>query len=199
MNNKKYYKADPNCALCKGSAWMDRDGDRVQCLCILKQRALDYLGAIYRNAVYFQGLNPEPTLKNFNILVQQEPEVAFKSFVKSILLNTGMKYSHLTYTGYDIVNLYLADKDGTWARPILETDFMIYWLGEDPKNSAYGDVLRYILQKRILDGKRNWIFSKFNIKSGDFYEKYTLKLSEFIQSGDTFKIEYGLMNKMGMR
>ena len=165
------------CGKCD-SGYIIQDGKRVECLCMLKARAQNYLTPTYVNSKYMRDFNVTP-LVDQNILLDTVSQEYYKSLVKSFLLNTGMKYKHLTVTGYDLLQAYLNNSETGLFEYYSKIDLVFIYLAFDPKCNSYGIIITSLLEKRSLYKKPTWIFSNMSINSNAFLERYGDKLSEY--------------------
>ena len=165
------------CGKCD-NGYIMQDGKRVECLCMLKARAKEYLTPTYLNAKYMRDLEVAPLVDN-NILLDTVSQDYFKSLAKSFLLNTGMKYRHLTVTGYDCLQAYLTNSESGIFEHYSTIDLLFLYLAFDPKCNSYGLIFTSLLEKRNLNRKPTWIFSNTSINSNAFLERYGDKLSEY--------------------
>jgi hypothetical protein len=145
--------ADKNCTLCKGSGISEYKGKRGVCPCVIRQKAQEYLTPIYKDVKYMRDFD-STVLEGKNILIESTNVSYFKEVAKSFLLNTAMKYSHLTLTAYDVVTAWFENPlQSTTYKKVLNVDIMLFYLVSDPKNAAYGDVLTSVIEKRMLNKK----------------------------------------------
>lgn len=155
-----------------------RDGKKMECLCVLKARAREYLTSTYMDAKYDRGVDPS-VLEHRNILMDTVSQPYFKSLVKSFLLNTGMKYRHITVTAYDCLQAYLTNSETHLFDSYGKIDFLVLYLAFDPRCSSYGVITTSLLEKRAMNKLPTWIFSNYSISSGVFLEKYGDNLSSY--------------------
>lgn len=155
-----------------------RDGKRMECLCVLKAKAREYLTPTYMDAKYDRGVDPSK-LEGRNILMDTVTQPYFKSLVKSFLLNTGMKYKHLTVTGYDCLQAYLTNTETHIFDWYAKIDFLILYLAFDPRCSSYGVIITSLLEKRAMNKIPTWIFANYSISSNVFLERYGDNLSMY--------------------
>lgn len=172
---------NPDCEVCKHNPGaMKKEGRWVECVCILKQRAQEYLTPAYATAKYIKKLNVSK-LEGKNILVDSDEPSSFKALVKSFLLNTGMQYAHITCTGHEVLQRYLRNKDEGGYDALSEIPLLIFYLVLDPYSRRYGDMIASILENRKLRGLPTLVYSSFPIKSKTFLDRYTSLLSDFLQ------------------
>ena len=171
-----------SCPTCGGSKYIRLpEGGVEACDCTLKERALNYLTPIYANAKFLKDFKCDSLLKR-NILVDGQSPEAFKTFVKSFLLNTGMKFSHKTKTAHDLLQAMLTESEsGEWSQ-IEHTDILFIYPSIDPPNRSYGQIIQSMIEKRTLVKKPTWIFSQYPIKSQKFQFLYSEDLAKSIES-----------------
>lgn len=175
----------PDCDVCKQTPGiMKKDGRWIECVCILKQRAQEYLTPAYATARYIKKLNVSK-LEGKNILVDSDEPSSFKALVKSFLLNTGMQYPHITCTGHEVLQRYLRNKDERGFDELSTVPLLIFYLVLDPYSKRYGDMITSILENRKLKKLSTIMYSSFPIKSKTFLDRYTSLLSGFLQDNFT--------------
>ena len=172
------------CELCGGEGYVRNPEDIAQmqfCDCVLRNNALEYLGT-HRNANLIKSV-PLDLMERRNVLIDNTTLTVFKTFIKSFLISTGMKYSHSTFVTKDIVQAFFGDKEGTCTmQDLLTPDILCVCLGDDFNNKAYFEIFSTLVTKRMLLEKWTWIFSKHNAGSFEFKEKYSKELSAFLTS-----------------
>jgi len=166
----------------------------VRCACLLRQEAIIYLTDIYANAKYIKGLNAN-LLKGKNLFIDQDAQRTFKAAIKSFLLNTGMKYRHMTVSAHDILTFYLGKMEGPEYRTMESIDILILYLVADPRSKSYGDIIISILEKRNLRNLPTWVFTNKLISSQQFKDAYSIKLSNFLTKN--FNPLRGLSKQIG--
>lgn len=117
-----------------------------------------------------------------DILISSCPQSLYKSIFKSFLLNTGMRYRHLTLSGYDIMQAYLTNTDQQDFTRASEVDILLLYLTADPFNRAYSNVITSLIQKRRFNSFSTWIYTPHRIKEGAFTALYGSELAEFIDT-----------------
>ncbi|MBF0527428.1 MAG: hypothetical protein HQK56_20285 [Deltaproteobacteria bacterium] len=175
------------CPECNGSGYLWGVKGKKECSCKLKARALEYLTPMYADARYYKELDTSKLL-NKNIYCKTNDKHAFKTAVKSFLLNTGMKFKHLTVTPYDLLQLYLRDAEDKGFSRLFGIDYIFIMFIADPKNGHYGNIISSLLESRDLRGTKTWIFSEKNLESDAFIKAYSQELS------DIFKRTYVVFN-----
>ena len=165
------------CGKCD-NGYVTVDGKKVECLCQLKAKAQTYLTPTYVNAKYLRDLNVTPFLGK-NILLDTVPQEQFKSLFKSFILNTGMKFKHMTVTGYDCLQAYLTNTEAHIFDQYVHIDLLVLYLAYDPRCNSYGTIFTTLLEKRSLVKRPTWIYSNTSINSNIFLEKYGDKLVNY--------------------
>lgn len=174
------FRAQADCPECAGRGYvLSADTQQRKCSCLLKQEALHYLTPTYAEAKYMKEFDPKP-LAGKNILLQSNPQALYKSIFKSFLLNTGMKYSHATVSGYDVMQAYLTNTDGSEFTRQSELDVLLLYLVADPMNRSYSNVITSLIQKRTFNQKATWVYTPSKISDAIFTNLYGQELSEFI-------------------
>lgn len=161
--------ANPNCPECNGTGFLEKEHGGSECPCVLKNRALGYLTPEYASALYTKTLNVE-RLEGKDLFIFQAGN--YKGLVKSYLLNTGMRFSHLTGTAYDIMQAYLGlSGEGNWQR-YQNVDFLVLIMQLDPPNRSYTEVVGSMIKSRHRMGKRTWIIARDMHDSTSFKQAY---------------------------
>ena len=164
------------CNKCEGAGYIYQEESEVweECSCLLRSRALDYLTPKYENVPWDKKFNPDPWCKS---IVYQGQLDAFNKRVKSVLLNTGMRYSHTTVTPYEIMVKYLTpvkEDNGEAYLGLNRYDILIIKCsGDDPHNKDYSPVLLHILDLRGDSvGRWTWIQTPIHPSSPKWFGKY---------------------------
>ena len=183
MESKIRFAGDPNCEICKGLGYEPTAfrGTRRKCVCLLKKEVPIYLTPVYANAKYIDTFQVDSVV-NKDILMMSCPQPQFKSFFKSFLLNTGMKYSHQTVFAHDVMQAYLSRDDENAYTALSRFDILVIFLVIDPPNKAYAQILISLLEKRAMHGRVSWIFSQNELKSEKFQNLYSSEFAEFVES-----------------
>lgn len=177
-------KPDLNCPDCKGqgSLYSPSTEQYVKCKCLLLKEAVHYLTPYYQKSVYWKDL-PPAKFNNNDLIFESNPIGKFKSFVKSYLLNTAMKYTHLTVSPYDILQAYLGNsEEASFSGMMSKVDILIIIFETDPNNGHYGLIIKSLIEKRRRYNKNTFIFSSTLVKSNAFVSKYQTLLTEYIES-----------------
>ncbi|WP_038934301.1 hypothetical protein [Bradyrhizobium japonicum] len=146
----------------------------------MKQEALRYLSDIYSGASYIRTLDPTPLLDTKKLRFDNVAQGRFKMVVKSFLLNTGMKFTHSTASGYDIVQAYLTNTDEMLFDRAKAVDLLILYLVSDPKNGHYGNILTSLIEARDLRNKHTWLFSLTTPDSPSFRSTYQPEFADYV-------------------
>lgn len=178
-----------DCPECKGTGFTAQENGRQgqQCLCVLKQEALRYLGDIYASASFIKTLDVTP-LVGKNLLLQDKTQTQFKSIVKSFLLNTAMRNSHSTASGYDVVQAYLTNSDSNEFTRLKSVDLLVLYLNADPNNKAYGNILTSLINDRMFKNRHTWIYTPAPVKSAQFRFTYGEDFANFVSDGSKFTV-----------
>ena len=173
---------DVDCPKCGGSPGLMSSGDgrKIKCICILVQEAKQYLTPVYANAKYIKSFKAQELIGK-NMLIDSVPQMAFKAVIKSFLLNTGMRYSHITATAYDILQAYLTDTEHRLFKSMAEVQYLIIFLVADPRNRSYGDIIVSLLEKRANYGLTTILYSSKHVGHCDFRAAYSDKLTKFLE------------------
>jgi len=171
---------DPNCTSCHGSGFISLEsGAHQRCTCLLRQHALHYLTPTYASANYFQSLNVTPML-NRNLLLEEMPQSLFKQTVKSFLLNTAMKLSHMTCSGYEVIQGYLTNRESNLYTRMQNVDLLILYLVQDPRNRSHAEVMIALIEHRILHNLPTWVYTQHKTRSESFTSIYQIDLHNFL-------------------
>jgi len=179
-------RPDPDCPNCKGVGYLINAENKAEiCICLLKSRAIVYLTPEYVAANTLRELDvTEYEKKNIFML---GPQAAFKMLVKSILLNTGMIYTHKTVPTFELLRIYLAASSANQAEAIqwneiLNVDILILYLVFDTPNKLYGSIIRSVIEKRKFQSKYTWIYSDKHFETEAFQKLYSTELGEFLKT-----------------
>ena len=176
---------DPACPTCHGTGVMEEDGRLLECTCLLRQRVRHYLTPRYGPGITWDAhFRPEPylgkdvLLENTRTLPEsQYRQLAFAA-VKPFLLVTGRRFAHRTVSPYDIIQLYLANRDEHGLDSLAErVAVLIILFGIDPPNGSYKSVLPWLLRRRRELGLVTWIVSSIPLDADGFKKNYP-ELSE---------------------
>ena len=160
--------------LCGGRRWIWKGKDYVECTCGLRLRAKRYLGQEYGPEITW--VRKYDWEKWDQSVLAISPVEIFKQHVKSALLCSGMIWSHLTVSPYDIVDrcFGMGEEKGKMDRyqELLKTDVLIVIFHSDPPNKTYGDILTSVVERREYEKKKTWVCSVQAIESAEFVKKY---------------------------
>ena len=204
--------ADPACPHCGGVGFEDTaDHRKRECVCQTRLRVRAYLGPMFSSAYYVRkprpidertstaGFDPAPVLRR-NVLLQNDKgwgasrfDVIYRSAVKSFLLNTGMRLGFLSVGGArEVVDAAFSQddtKNDVFDR-MHAVDLLLLYLGGDPPNSRYGQVLNALIRQRMFIGKYTWIGTPYRLvgkSDGLLATYYGQEFASFIkprQTGD---------------
>ena len=162
-------KPDPNCPLCHGQGFINKQSGSTECDCMLKARLIEYLSPRYCNSKMMK-----MTVNNYscNLLFEDFNTFTFNSFVRSFLILSWTKVpmNHKTVCGFDIADAYFSQHDK--IQELRSIDFLIIDLGYDSKNDFYSEVIGSLLQSRSELQKMTWINSRFSVETEMFSKKY---------------------------
>lgn len=195
------------CPKCGGSLHIpSRPGFVRNCDCVLKQKALDYLTAIYTEANLAAAdlkLSIAP-FKNRNVVIQKSIEENSKEFwqrslwiVKSYLLlegvQTDFKYRHRTLTPYEYLRFAWNDLEECKLKELLELDLLVLTFRCDPARK-YGDTLPWFLSERTATyHKPTWILTERAFSEPAFRDRYSRSLADYLLTRfDHYLIEAAL-------
>lgn len=175
---------EKDCDICKGKGLMrcPEDPSSFQsCDCVEKKKILRYLTNTYSGAktIPVASFNTE-AYKNRNLLLQNIAQPIYLSIVKSFLLYTLYKHSHLTVSGYDILDAYYKQFEQDALMPLLNADYLFITLCIDPINKQYAANLPSLFEKRKSLGKFTWIYTNKEIQSEPFKRIYSHELACYI-------------------
>lgn len=179
---------DSNCPHCQGFGHVKEEEGLVECLCVLRKRAIKYLSPHYANAIWDHSFDPTP-YKNKNILLQKISINEYKNIVKSFLLSANMlgrkaseEVPYQTVTAYRLLINYFSNST-TFEFSKLETiPFLIISLCSETPNKLYGIIIRALIEKRIFNNVPTWIYSIDGIDSERFEFFFGKELPSFIKS-----------------
>ena len=171
------------CDKCEDSGYIIVDNKYVECVCQLENKVRKYLTHYYRptSVQYRKNFNAEKYDKT-NILIDRMSEDEFKSYVKSFLLNTGMKYKHATVDTDCIFHNWWTKNQIPAYMELQNMPFLIISLKDIIKNKFSAGVIKDLLEKRAFERNFSWIFCKFPVDSQKFYETYSKDTAEYIQN-----------------
>lgn len=175
------FRAVPDCPECHGRGYVWKGEQQLKCACLLKQEALYYLTSTYAEAKYIKEFDPKPLLGK-NLLLQTTKQGLYKSVFKSFLLNTGMRFSHDTVSGYDVMQAYLTNSESNEFTRLSTLDTLMLYLVADPMNRSYSNVLTSLIQKRTFNQKATWVYTPYKIKEGIFTNLYGVELAEYLDT-----------------
>jgi hypothetical protein len=161
------------CQACQGTGCVGT----VPCDCKvgrLRTEIIRYLTPLYRRAEISDAISKIPSEEFLrNLFIEGVPQEKFKSFVKTALLSSNMRYSHLTHSAYEIMEIYLGKVDGLHLMDLYKKpDLLILNLSCDPANAHYGPVLQTLLEGRTQREKWTWVNSRHPIDSGTCKKNY---------------------------
>lgn len=177
--NATLFRATTDCPSCHGRGYVWSDTQQLKCNCLLKQEALYYLTPTYADAKYIKTFNPEPLIGR-DVLLQGDAQSTYKAIFKSFLLNTGMKFTHATTSGYDVMQAYLTNTEGAEFTRLATLDVLLLYLVADPMNRSYSNVITSLIQKRSFLKKATWVYTPYKVKDAIFTNLYGLELAEFL-------------------
>lgn len=172
-------RPDADCADCHGSGWITEARGRRECNCVLKQRALQYLTPTYADAKYMRNFVPTAVRGN-NILIAGASQAAYKSLIKSYLLNTGMTLKHRTVTAYEVMQAYLTNSERGDFSALASVDLLILYLAHDPHNRSYANVLGSLIERRDFERKDTWIYTPHKITDSAFTHLYSDEFAKWV-------------------
>ena len=177
-----------DCKKCGGDGYTyNEESDSYdECLCLLKIRAVEYLTYKYSNYAWDNSFDPSPWLKS--VLFHGNVEL-FNAMVKSVLLNTGMQYSHMTTSPWGIMERYLTPIEtsgGREYRELKDVDILIIKFISDPSNREYSNVIGHILDERHDIEKWTWIQTQRDPSSQEWYNLYGEKLCGMVSDKKRF-------------
>lgn len=176
---------DPNCEICSGTGVAVREGARRECTCVLRKRAQHYLTPVYTEAKWRHDHKVDPWLRNVLYVGDLS---TFKSHVKSVLLNTGMKYTHETVTPQDVVDRFVSS-DGRESFNALRTaDVLCLVFITDPRNREYERLLSYVIDSRHMTGRFTWVYSERPPANVNWTQLYGDKLAQKITTAPFAKL-----------
>ena len=184
-------KPDSQCTLCHGSGYMIEEGNkRVSCTCLIRQRALEYLGPMYKNCAY----NSKTQFDLWGDFVRIETcsRGYFKSMIKSLLLRSDISMKHKSTTPPEIMDVYFENRENNFYKDLNLIDFLIIYFCNDPTNRMYSEVIISILDKRVLYNRKTWVYCQDSSDSTEFIKKYGKSLSDFL--GENFTLAGGTHN-----
>lgn len=178
------FRASTDCPDCHGRGYVWHNEQQLKCNCLLKQEALHYITPTYADAKYIKAFDPGPMLGK-KILIHNESQALYKSIFKSFLLNTGMKYTHATASGYEVMQAYLTNTESQEYTRLSNLDLLALYLVADPFNRAYSNVLISLIQKRDFSKKATWLYTPYKITDPIFTNLYGQELSTFVSENFT--------------
>lgn len=186
---KKVISPDKDCKICQGvGTEVSRDSSgkirRTTCSCVFQQEVIQYLTPIYATCAFIPTLKASEYEKK-NLVFQDISKDTFNSLVMSFLLNSLMKYKHLTLCAHQILIQYFqSTTTGEYSalsqiqHLILHLDGIAYG---DPPNKLYGSILINVLKQRAMQGYATWIHTPNGVKHSSFVDCFGGPLSEYLQ------------------
>jgi len=133
----------------------------------------------------------EQALAKTLIFESVSPEI-FTSFANSFLLLTIAKHRHVTQTAYEIFQRYISKSENGSLTELLNIDFLVITLSNDPYNSHYGNILQFLVETRLRKGHFTWINSRHSLSSSKFQNVYGTDFADFLQSTPFEKVKIRL-------
>lgn len=182
------------CVLCGGSNYIIEGNKKTSCLCQLRKKAKKYLGPIYADLKYSSSIKFDKWVDN-SVYCELCSIDSFKSMVKSFLLFHNMKLSHHTIFPYEVVQGYFENSRSYELDLMHEVDFLAILFRNDPPNKLYGELLKSLLDRRILYNKITWLFLAGAHDSDWFIDKYSVPFGKYIEENflrtNINKIKFG--------
>lgn len=170
--------AEKDCPSCNGRG---RDKDGYECVCLLKQRALQYLTPKYASAEWDKNLDVS-VLENKNVLFQNISLFSFQSIVKSFLLNTHRVHKHISINGYDLFSKQFKNgEDGEYTN-ILNHPLLFLYLNAGMPIKVHTPLFVFSLEVRLTNCLPTWVYSALDINSEKFKSIYTIELTTFLKN-----------------
>lgn len=175
------------CKHCDGSKVVYKNNVPYKCQCVTVDEIKAYLTPMYVNANFTNSDSILSLVKNkFNVFCAPKFNWdSFKQRVKSFLIKTKYKYSHLTVTGSDIIGAFIQDHERLDVYKN-KVNLLILKLDIDPQKSPYSSYVVSLLEYRYLNNKDTWVFSGNNIESTEFRDLYGNETCLYLK--DKFKI-----------
>ena len=144
---------------CRGGILVGEDGSRRECPTVLRERARKYLGPLYRDSPWDHHYKCRTWLRNLLVIC---PQAEFRRCVKTVLLGTGMQYTHETVDPPSMVSEYIASVDARPPRRHVDPDILILDFQDinHPKNDYYETVGAFLLTTRMGLQKWTWCHSE---------------------------------------
>ena len=175
---------EKDCPICRGGGSMRNPENPLEfqtCECVEKKKIQRYLTPTYAGAarIPFESFKTEMYYRK-NILIHNLAQNIYQSIVKSFLLYTGYKHSHLTVSGHDILDAYFKQFEQNALQPLLNVEYLFIYLCVDPINKQYSANIPSLFEKRRQSGLFTWVYTNKEINSEPFKRIYSSELVEFI-------------------
>lgn len=172
----------PDCTDCGGMGQVRPEGAKAyhKCGCVLVQEAHQYLTTTYKGATYIKALNYKDFLKKINYRFEGMPTSRFKSYVKSFLLNSGMRFTHRTVTPQEIITAYVSSDGKSDFVNMKQVQLLILFVHIDPPNRQYGSIMTSIIEERKLRGLPTWLYTPGSVSTTAFGNTYSPEFQALI-------------------
>jgi len=161
-----------------------------KCLCVIRKELMFFLPE-YLHKVKTLGENSKDFLgKVDGNLFIINPYGLFQTILKTYLIDLFLKkdgkVSYAILTGRDVMDSYCNADDCIIISKIIELDFLVFKLGNDPVNKALPEVMMSICKSRL---KPMWVYveSKEIFSSQRFTELYGFEFKQHLKSSGEFK------------
>lgn len=104
----------------------------------------------------------------------------FKSYVKSFLLNSGMRYTHRTVTPQEIISAYVSNEGRADFNHLKQVQLLILYVHIDPPNRQYGTIMTSIIEERKLRGLPTWLYTPGSVSTTSFGNIYSPEFQALI-------------------
>lgn len=173
------FAPDPACRDCSGRGWLRTPRGVEECACLLRRRVVHYLTPRYADPAvpWDRGSDPAP-LVGKDVLVgpwrlDRGAAGTPLSAVKSFLLRTGARRTHLTATLHEVVQRYLANRQSGGLDELARPDLLVLLFDVDPPNKAYPDLLTWLMvQRRRAHGRDTWALTRYDPATRPFRSRY---------------------------
>lgn len=179
-----------NCNKCKDSKVIySKEGIPIKCTCLYVEEIKNYLTPLYLDALYTEQENILPilsTAEKINLIFNSVSWEKIRMIVKSYLLYTKRKYSHITTTPTEIIRNHINNPE--IYDSYKSVNLLIIKFGSDVFNSHYQYIIPNLLEHRkIYPNRKTWVATTMDPEKQQFVDHYGRPVVDFIVDKKYFK------------
>ena len=177
----------PNCLKCLGLKVIYVNSLPVKCTCLHVDELKNYLTPLYSKAKYLNNSSISSIIskaEKTNLLFNDVSWEKIQSVVKSFLIHSKIKYSHLTTTPTEIIKNHINNHEIYDQYKFV--DLLIIRFSCDVFNSHYQYILPNLLDHRKIYNKKTWICTSSSPSSQSFVNHYSQIVSDIILDSKSF-------------